>query len=104
MFEEMKPTETTFRVDLHAVRGGDRVSTRISHATGPVFEGAIQPGCWVQVLDEDGGTVSAIVEQVTDRRIQLKLDWSTWQPAHRPLPQPADLAGFGVSEDLAKTG
>jgi len=78
-------------VDLHDVRDENRLSTLLDDATeGAVRAGLIrvEVGDYVQVLDEEGNTCLAFVEEVTDAGvIRLKLDWSTWMyaPPHPEL-------------------
>jgi hypothetical protein len=72
----------TFKVDLHDVRDENRLTTLLEDATSwAVRTGLIpvEPGQYVQILDEEDNTCLALVEEVTgDEIVRLKLDWSTW--------------------------
>jgi hypothetical protein len=72
----------TFKVDLHDIRNEDRLTTLLEDATSwAVRTGLIpvEPGQYVQILDEEDNTCLALVEEVTENEIiRLKVDWSTW--------------------------
>jgi hypothetical protein len=75
-------TLPTFQVDLHDVRDEDRLTTLLEDATSAAVRAGlvpVEPGQYVQVLDEEGNTCLALVEEVIDDEIvRLKLDWSAW--------------------------
>jgi hypothetical protein len=83
-------TLPTFQVDLHDVRDEDRLTTLLEDATSAAVRAGlvpVEPGQYVQVLDEEGNTCLALVEEVIDDEIvRLKLDWSTWMYA-TPKPE-----------------
>ncbi len=69
----------TFRVDLHRVRDHNRVTTRLSRRVTPQFQFGPTPlaGEAVQVVDDEGNALLALVEDVDADRITLRVDWDT---------------------------
>lgn len=74
----MITTRAIFKVDLNAVRDGDRIATLLRHAQYPVF--GLDAGDWVEIEDEDENRWTAVVESVDGAVVKLKIDWHTSAP------------------------
>src|SRR5438552_3111691 len=71
------------RADFHAVRDDNRISASLNHVVGTFAPlTAFESGEWVQLRDDESGTVLGIIEQRAGQRIHVKLDWATWSPTH----------------------
>ena len=82
--------------DFNEVYDGDYVWLSLRHVADP-RSGALAPGDWVELFDEDG---DACLAQVTDRQgviLTCKIDWSTWRSVSTHLTTTTTTGAGGWS-------